>query len=196
MPVRILIGGLIGLAAGGLLGHLLGSGGGARRPATTRYAIVILGVIVGAAIAAALGPRGDGATVADSPHLLIVSDEGQFRTQVLQAGKPVLVDFHATWCRACKALAPVISLLADESAGRAGVAKVDVDKAGDLARRYRISGIPAVLLLTDGKETKRWVGMQPAREYRAALDAALAKSNRASTVPDQERRTDGVLPGN
>jgi len=187
---------LIGLAAGGLLGRLVASGGGARRPARTRYAIVILGVIVGAVIALALGPRGDGATAADSPHLLIVSDEGQFQTQVLQAGKPVLVDFYATWCPACKALAPVIASLADEYVGRAGVAKVDVDKAGALAHTYRISSLPAVLLLTDGKETKRWVGVQPAREYRAALDAALAKSNRASGVPDQERRTNGVLPGN
>ena len=80
-----------------------------------------------------------------------------------------LVDFWAEWCRPCKRVAPVIEELAQEFEGRVTVAKVDVDKESALAARFKVMSIPTVILLNDGVEVKRFVGIEPKETYAEAL---------------------------
>lgn len=97
-----------------------------------------------------------------------------FQTEVLESEAPVLVDFWATWCAPCRALAPTIDKLADHYDGRAKVVKLDVDKAPDIASEYGVRSIPTVIVFHKGKEAARWVGAQSLPTYSAALDKALA----------------------
>lgn len=83
-----------------------------------------------------------------------------FEKLVLQADKPVLVDFWATWCMPCRMIAPVVEELAEETEGKAYVGKVNVDEESELAMRYRVSSIPTLLLFRNGKEEERLVGVQ------------------------------------
>ncbi|NLM84143.1 MAG: thioredoxin [Clostridiales bacterium] len=86
-----------------------------------------------------------------------------------------LVDFWAGWCMPCKMLAPVIDDLAREYAPRGvTVAKVDIDKEMELAGEYAVMSIPTVLIMKDGEEISRYVGVQPKEIYTAALDKMLA----------------------
>jgi thioredoxin 1 len=98
----------------------------------------------------------------------------EFDREVLQAGEPVLVDFFATWCAPCRALAPTLDALAVELAGRAKVVKLDVDQAPDLARRYQISSIPCLVVFRGGQEADRLVGLAPKRRIANAVEQALA----------------------
>lgn len=85
-----------------------------------------------------------------------------------------LIDFWAEWCGPCKMIAPDIEKLAVEYAGKANVGKVDVDEAGGLAQDYGVSSIPTLIVIKDGAEVKRFVGVTKIDELRKAIDAALA----------------------
>lgn len=74
-----------------------------------------------------------------------------FERDVLESGTPVVVDFYADWCGPCRALAPEIERLARKWDGRVTFAKLDVDRAGEIAQRYRVVSIPTVLLFRDGE---------------------------------------------
>jgi len=72
----------------------------------------------------------------------------------------ILVDFWATWCIPCKAMSPVINEIAAQTKGRVKVCKVDVDQCGELATKFRVTGIPNFIILKDGKEVENLVGIQ------------------------------------
>ncbi len=78
----------------------------------------------------------------------------------LSSNKPVLVDFWATWCPPCLALAPTIQNLAETTQGKAIIAKLDVDEARDIAMEYAIQSIPTMVIFKNGKEVDRLVGLQ------------------------------------
>ena len=85
-------------------------------------------------------------------------EASQFESEVLQSEQPVLVDFWATWCRPCIAITPAVEEIANELSGQAKVFKVDVDQNQDLAMKYDIMSIPALLVFKGGKEVDRMVG--------------------------------------
>ncbi len=84
-----------------------------------------------------------------------------------------LVDFWADWCGPCNMLAPTIEDLAEKYEGRALIAKVDVDNQMELAQRFGVMSIPTVLLMKDGVEQDRKVGLMSEEVYTEALDALL-----------------------
>ena len=85
-----------------------------------------------------------------------------------------LVDFWAEWCGPCRAIAPVLDEIAGEYAGKAKVAKVNIDNESDLAARFRVNSIPTLLVIKDGEEKGRFIGLQSKSKITAALDQAVA----------------------
>lgn len=101
-----------------------------------------------------------------------VSD-GDFEAQVLQSDTPVLVDFWATWCGPCKAMAPILDDVAETYAGRLKVVKVDVDQSQKTAINYNIRGVPTMLLFKGGQVHDTQIGAVPKGKVTEMLDKAL-----------------------
>jgi thioredoxin 1 len=92
-----------------------------------------------------------------SKNVLELTDDN-FEAEVLKSNIPVLVDFTATWCGPCKALAPVIEKVADEFAGKYKVVKVDIDEAQDTARKYAVRSVPTLMVFKSGEKKTQHVG--------------------------------------
>ncbi len=99
--------------------------------------------------------------------------DGNFETNVLQSGQPVLVDFWADWCGPCKRLAPTIDQLAAEYGGKVTVGKLNVDDNPNTAFKFQIRGIPAVLLFKGGHVVESVVGIAPKDEFKKVIDKHL-----------------------
>lgn len=99
--------------------------------------------------------------------------EAEFETEVLRAEMPVLVDFYATWCGPCKRLAPTLTTVAGEYAGRVKFVKVDVDGAPAVARKYDVQGVPTLAWFRSGKLEAAMAGAPAAAELRARVDGWL-----------------------
>ena len=91
----------------------------------------------------------------------ITVTKDNFKQEVLQSPIPALVDFWAVWCGPCQMLAPILSQIADEQAGKIKVCKVNVDEQGELAARFGISSIPTLILFKDGKPAASSIGYRP-----------------------------------
>ena len=87
-----------------------------------------------------------------------------FKTEVLQSDKPVLLDFYANWCGPCKMLAPVLHEIAEENADTLRVGKVNVDEQMELAMRFQVDSIPMLVLFKDGKAVAKTVGYRSKEE--------------------------------
>jgi len=93
-------------------------------------------------------------------------DSASWEDEVLKSDVPVLVDFWATWCGPCKALGPILDELATEADGKYKIAKVDVDKAQDLAAQFGVRSIPMLLVMVNGEVKEQAIGAKKKDELK------------------------------
>ena len=105
----------------------------------------------------------------------VVSD-ATFAADVERAPVPVLVDMWAPWCGPCRMVAPTIDALAAEFAGRVRVGKMNVDDNPETSARFGVRSIPTLLIVKDGREVDRIVGVQPKAAIAARLERLAASS--------------------
>ena len=84
-----------------------------------------------------------------------------FENEVLRSDKPILLDFYADWCGPCKMLSPILHELAEEKSGALKVGKVNVEEQKELAEKFHIMSIPALILMKEGKAVATSVGVKP-----------------------------------
>ncbi len=106
-------------------------------------------------------------------HLADVSDD-TFKTEVLDAEGPVLVDFGADWCAPCKQLDPIIEELAEEWSDRLAVRKMDVDHNVNTAMEFGVMGVPTLILFVGGEAKERMTGYQPKQKIVDKLGPHLS----------------------
>jgi thioredoxin 1 len=102
-----------------------------------------------------------------------VSD-ATFETDVLKAGKPVLVDYWAEWCGPCKMIAPILDEVSSTYRDKLQIAKMNVDENRDVPAKYGIRGIPTLMLFKDGQLAATKVGAMSKAQLTAFIDAQLA----------------------
>ena len=105
---------------------------------------------------------------------LIHVTDVEFESQVLKADKPVLVDFWASWCGPCLAIAPVVEELAGEYDGKVVVAKMDVDKSPSTPGKYGIRAIPTLIVFKDGLVVEQITGAVGKAVIESAINKALS----------------------
>jgi thioredoxin len=96
-----------------------------------------------------------------------------FAEQVERSRIPVLLDLWAEWCGPCHMLAPTVDQLSAELAGKIKVAKLNIDQNPAIANRFGVRSIPTLLVLKDGREVDRLVGVQPKQEILRRLQTHL-----------------------
>lgn len=99
-------------------------------------------------------------TMSDNTGYLTLTDEN-FQNEVLSSTEPVLVDFWATWCGPCRAIAPLIEELAGDFQGRAKVGKLDIDNNTNVPMQYNVRSIPTLLFFKNGEVVDQVVGVVP-----------------------------------
>jgi thioredoxin len=99
----------------------------------------------------------------------------QFQREVMRSKVPVIVDFYADWCMPCKSMASVLQKVALQLAGRAKVVKVDVDEDPGLASAFRVSSIPALVVLHKGKIIDKGVGILSSDRLLKMVQKATSK---------------------
>lgn len=114
---------------------------------------------------------------------VIVLDAEQFNAKVYDLSKedlaylgdkPAVVDFYATWCGPCQKIGPILEEVAGEYKDRIVIYKIDVDKAGEVARAFNVSSIPAILYIpADGKEPVMTIGARDKSIFKKEIDTIL-----------------------
>ena len=95
--------------------------------------------------------------------------EKNFEEEVLKSSGTVIVDFYGTWCMPCKMMAPVVDEIAKEREADLKVAKVNIDENEDLAMEYNVMSIPTFIIIKQGKEVARTIGVQAKEEILKLL---------------------------
>ena len=103
---------------------------------------------------------------------VVVTDES-FEKDVLQSGKPVLVDFWAEWCGPCKAIGPILEEVAKEYDGKILIAKMDVDANQAVPAKFGIRGIPTLILFKNGVAHAQKVGAMAKGQLTSFIDSNI-----------------------
>ncbi|MEU3218542.1 thioredoxin [Streptomyces sp. NPDC006971] len=110
---------------------------------------------------------------AHSPRPVDSVTEQTFTERVLQAERPVLIQFWATWCHPCRMVSPIVEQLATEQSGHLDVVKVDLDEEPGLAARLGITSVPSFVVYTGGRPAGSWVGAAPKHVLEKKLTSIL-----------------------
>ena len=93
--------------------------------------------------------------------------------EIINSGKPVLVDFFAEWCGPCKTMAPILKEVKSRLGEEANIIKVDVDKNQDASIKYGIRSVPTLILFKNGKEVKRVSGAMPLQQLQRTFESFI-----------------------
>jgi thioredoxin 2 len=110
----------------------------------------------------------------------VTVSDATFADEVERAPLPVLVDMWAPWCGPCRMVAPIVDQIAAELAGRAKIAKMNVDENPSTSARFGVRSIPTLLVFKDGREVERIVGVQPKAAIVARLERYVSSTASAS----------------
>lgn len=110
----------------------------------------------------------------------VIVTDASFASDVGQSSLPVLLDMWADWCGPCRYIAPVVNELAREMIGRVRIAKLDIEENPVTPARYNVQSIPTLLILKDGEEIDRIIGVQPKAEIVRRLEQAIARPSSVS----------------
>ncbi|XP_037715643.1 thioredoxin, mitochondrial [Drosophila subpulchrella] len=108
-----------------------------------------------------------------------VETRKDFEQRVINSDRPVVVDFHASWCCPCKALAPRLENIVSEQGGRVRLARVDIDEHGELAMDYNVGSVPSLVVISKGKVVNRMVGLQTSDYIRKWLHKVVPQKSSA-----------------
>ncbi len=100
---------------------------------------------------------------------LVNLNSENFTKEVLEEQKPVLIDFWAEWCGPCRMMAPVVDEIAESMQDSVKVCKVNIDENQELAEKYEVMSIPTFIVIKNGKETGRTIGVQPKEQLLKIL---------------------------
>lgn len=103
----------------------------------------------------------------------VAVQDASFKAEVLDSSVPVLVDFWATWCAPCRAIAPALEELATQYKGKVKIAKVDVDENNQFAEQFGIRSIPTLLMFKGGKVVDQVMGSGPKSKFEETIKKAL-----------------------
>ena len=170
--MNLLVAAAIGAGIGAALGYFGKCNSGACALTATWSRGALFGGLLGAILYSTTLKSDSGAMNQSSQFVTRIA-EAQFEAEVEQSALPVVIDFYATWCGPCKALSPRLEKLAEEFTGRIKFLKVNVDQAQELSSRFRVEGIPTLLLFKSGKLQDRVTGLLPENALRAHLDALV-----------------------
>ena len=105
--------------------------------------------------------------------MVIKLDIQNFKSEVLESNKVVLVDFYADWCGPCKMMSPIIDKISEEMGDKVKVCKLNVDEAQDIAIEYGVMSIPTLIIFNGGSVAETIVGLRDKQEVIDALNSVL-----------------------